>query len=60
MKRHYLRKRYSHLSMEDIIDADYTHAERVRKVNETKQLGKYHDLYIQSNTVILLSNIIAG
>ena len=46
--------------MGDIIDADYTHAKRICRVNETKQLGKYHDLYIQSNTVILLSNIIAG
>ena len=34
---------YSHLNMEDITDADYTHAKRV-----CKSLGEYHDLYVQT------------
>ena len=40
---------YSHLNMEDITDADYTHGERVCKDFEIKDLGEYHDLYVQSN-----------
>ena len=43
---------YSHLNLEDIIDADYAHAKRVCKDFETKYLGKYHDLYVQSNTLL--------
>ena len=41
------------LNLEDIIDADYAHAKRVCKDFETKHLGKYHDLYVQSNTLLL-------
>ena len=44
---------YSHLSMEDITDADYEHAKRVFKDFEIKHLGEYHDLYIQSDTLLL-------
>ena len=43
---------YNHLNMEDI-DADYVHAKRVCKDFETKNLGEYHDLYVQSNTLLL-------
>ena len=43
---------YSHLNMEDIADADYAHAKRVRKDSEIENLGKYHDLYAQSNTLL--------
>ena len=39
--------------MEDITDADYAHARRVCKNFEIKNLGKYHDLYIQSDTLLL-------
>ena len=39
--------------MEDIIDADYAHAKRVCKDFEIKNLGKYHDLYIQSGILLL-------
>ena len=39
--------------MEDVTDADYTHAKRVCKYFEMNYLGKYHDLYIQSNTLLL-------
>ena len=44
---------YSHLDMEDIADADYAHAKRVCKYSEIKNLGEYHDLYVQSDTLLL-------
>ena len=34
---------YSQLSMEDIFDADYTHAKRDFEI---KNLTEYHDLYV--------------
>ena len=37
---------YSHLNMEDITNADYTHAERFCKRFELKYLGEYHHLYV--------------
>ena len=42
---------HSHLNMEDITDADYTHTKRVSKDFEIKNLGKYHNLYVQSDTL---------
>ena len=39
--------------MEDIADADYAHAKRVCKDFEIKNLGEYHDLYVQSDTLLL-------
>ena len=44
---------YSHLNMEDITDADYAHVKRVRKDFGTKNLGEYHDFYVQSDTLFL-------
>ena len=44
---------YSHLHTEDIIDADYTHAKKVCKDFEIKNLREYQDLCIQSNTILL-------
>ena len=44
---------YSHLNMEDITDADYAHVKRVCKEFETNNLGEYHDLYVQSDTILL-------
>ena len=44
---------YGHLKMENITDADYTHAKRVCKDFKIKHLGEYHDLYVQSNTFLL-------
>ena len=44
---------YSHLNIEDITDADYTHAKRVCKEFEMKNLGEYHDLYGPSNALLL-------
>ena len=34
-------------------DKDYTHAQRVFKELGLKDLGDYHDLYVQSNTLLL-------
>ena len=39
--------------MQDVTDADSTHAKSVCKDFETKYLGEYHDLYVQSNTLLL-------
>ena len=39
--------------MEDITDADYGHIKRVCKDFEIKNLGKYHDLFVQSDTLLL-------
>ena len=45
---------YSHLNMEDITDADYTYGKRVCKDFEMKNLGEYHHLFVQSNTLLLV------
>ena len=39
--------------MEDIIDADYVHVKIIPKDFEIKHLGEYHDLYVQSDTLLL-------
>ena len=39
--------------LEDITDKDYTHAQKVFKELKLKKLGDYHDLYIQSDTLLL-------
>ena len=44
---------YSHLNMEDITDADYAPTKWVCKDFEIKTLEEYHDLYVQSNTLLL-------
>ena len=44
---------YNHLNMEDITDGDYAHAKRVCKDFEIKNLGEYHDLYIQHDASLL-------
>ena len=44
---------YSSLSMEDITDVDHRHAKRVFKNLNNKNLGDYHDLYVQSDTLLL-------
>ena len=43
---------YSHLNMEDITDTDYAHKKKVCKDFEIKHLGKHHDLYAQSDTLL--------
>ena len=44
---------YSNLNLEDITDEDYAHAQNVWGVFETRNCGKYHDLYVQSDTLLL-------
>ena len=44
---------YSHLNIEDITDPDYAHAKKILKGFEIKNLGEYHDLYVQSDTLLL-------
>ena len=44
---------YSELNSEDIKVKGYKHAQKVWEVFEIKNLGKYHDLYVQSNTLLL-------
>ena len=45
---------YSKLNLKDISDADYAHAQKVWNVFEIKNLGEYHDLYVQSDTLLLV------
>ena len=44
---------YSHLNMEDITDADYVYAKKVCKDFWINNLEEYHDLYVQSDTLLL-------
>ena len=44
---------YSNLNLEDISDEDYVHSQKVWDVSEIKNLGEYHDLYSQSDTLLL-------
>ena len=44
---------YSNLNMEDINDIDYRHADNVFKRFKLKNLGDYHDLYVQRDTLLL-------
>ena len=44
---------YSSLNMENIDDIDYRHGNNVFKKFKLKNLGEYHDLYVQSNTLLL-------
>ena len=44
---------YSHLNIEDNTDLHYVHAKRVCKDFKTKNLGEYHDMYVQTNTSLL-------
>ena len=44
---------YSELYMEDITDEDYAHAQKVFKEFGLKNLGDYHDLYVQCDTLLL-------
>ena len=44
---------YSSLNMEDITDVDYRHAKKLFKEFKMNNLGEYHYLYIQSDTLLL-------
>ena len=45
--------------MEHITESDYTHAERVCKKLEIKNLGEHHGLYAQSDTILLANVLLA-
>ena len=45
---------FSNLNLEDIKNADYMHVKRVCKDFKTKKIvGKYHDLYLKCDTLLL-------
>ena len=39
--------------MENITNIDYRHANKVFKKFKLKNLGHYHDLYVESDTLLL-------
>ena len=45
---------HSKLYLEDITDEDYIHAQEVFEEFKLKNLGEYHDIYVQSNTLLLV------
>ena len=45
---------YSNLNLENISDEDYAHAQKLWQVFEIKNRGEYHDLYVQSDTILLV------
>ena len=44
---------YSNLNMGEITDVDYMLAKKVFKIFNNKNIGDYHDLYVQSDTLLL-------
>ena len=45
---------FSHLNTEVITDTDYVHAQRACKGFEIKNLREYHNLHVQSDTLLLV------
>ena len=45
---------YSSLTLENITEVDYIHAKNVSKTFKLNNLGDYHDLYVQSGTLLLV------
>ena len=43
---------YSNLHLESIKDKNYEHAKNVLKTFKIKNLGEYHDIYVQSDTLL--------
>ena len=57
MKYHYIPEKddfQSQLNVEDITDADYAHKKNVCKDSEKLHFGEYHDMYVQSNILLLV------
>ena len=44
---------YSNLNMEAITNVDHKHEKRVWKNFKIEKFGEYHDLYVQSDTLLL-------
>ena len=49
----YKKAFYRILYLEDTTDKDYTHAQKIFEEFNLKKLGDYHDLYVQSDTLLL-------
>ena len=45
---------YSNINMDVITDANYKHAKKLWKNFKIKNLGYYHDLYVQGDTLLLV------
>ena len=48
------KKVYSKLYLEGITDEDYIHAQKVFEEFKLKSLDEYHDLYVESDTLLLV------
>ena len=44
---------YSNLNLENISNEDYAHTQKVWEVFEIKNRAEYHDLYVQSDTLLV-------
>ena len=44
---------YSELNLEDISDKDYLHAQKVWDAFGIRNLGEYHELYVQTDALLL-------
>ena len=44
---------YSNSAMKNITETDYIHANKVFQTFKLNNLGDYHDLYVQSDTLLL-------
>ena len=44
---------YNTLNQTDITKEDYEHAQKVWNTPNIKNVGEYHDLYVQSDTLLL-------
>ena len=53
IKLHYHLKKIFIVNLEDISDEDNAHPQKVWDVFEIKNLGEYHDLFVQSDTLLL-------
>ena len=45
---------YSELSLENITDGEYVHAKKVWDTFNIKNMGEYHDIYVQLDTLLLI------
>ena len=55
MKLNYHLKKdfYSNFNIENITYEDYKHAQKIWDIFEIKNQGEYHDLYFQSDTLLI-------
>ena len=45
---------WTSLNLENVSNSDYEHAIKVREIFNMKNIGNYNDLYVQSDTLLLL------